>query len=117
MVQNGRADGISAGMQERLKRRSEHAGRTEFDDQHVHVKATKGLGLRAPEVKVPMMPPPLSAEDREENRSAGDLSDNSTQKSPANQSGNNRDSCGDQRGADIAPGVFPAKYPSQGSVT
>ena len=64
-----------------------------------------------------MVPPPLNAEDCEENRSAGDLSDNSAQRYTADQSGNNRDSRGDQRGTDIAPGVFPVKYPPQRRVT
>src|SRR5439155_15042429 len=42
------------------------------------LEVTKEFGLRAPEMEVPMVPPPLNAEDCEENGSAGDLSDNST---------------------------------------
>src|SRR6266436_3811333 len=42
------------------------------------LEATKEFGLGAPEVEVPMVPPPLNAENCEENRSASDLSDNST---------------------------------------
>jgi hypothetical protein len=42
------------------------------------LEATKEFGLGAAEVEVPMVPPPLNAEDCEENRSTGDLSDNST---------------------------------------
>jgi hypothetical protein len=42
------------------------------------LQTTKQFGLGAPEVEVQMVPPPLNAEDCEENRSAGDLSDNST---------------------------------------
>jgi hypothetical protein len=42
------------------------------------LEATKEFGLGAAEVEVPVVPPPLNAEDCEENRSTGDLSDNST---------------------------------------
>src|SRR6266513_3229240 len=54
------------------------------------LEPTKEFGLGALEVEVPMVPPPLNAEDCEENRSAGDLSDNSIQKSSADKSGNDR---------------------------
>ena len=60
-----------------------------------------------------VVPPPLNAEDCQENRGAGDLSGNSAEEYAADQSGNNRDSCGDQRRADVAPGIFPMKNPSQ----
>ena len=49
-----------------------------------------------PNADVPMVPPPLNTKDDEENRSANDLCDNSTEKSSAHQSGNNCDSCGDE---------------------
>src|SRR5437899_12973008 len=42
------------------------------------LQATKEFGLGAPEVEVPMVPPPLNAEDCEENHSAGYVPDNST---------------------------------------
>ena len=61
--------------------------------------------------------PPLNPEDRQEHRSAGDLPDNSTKKCATDQSWNNRDSCGDQRRADIAPGIFPSKDQPQHAVT
>jgi hypothetical protein len=38
-----------------------------------------------------MVSPPLDTEDRQENRSAGDLSDNSGQECAANERGNDRD--------------------------
>src|SRR5438067_8577068 len=60
-----------------------------------------------------MVSPPLNTEDRKERRSAGALSDNSAQQCAADESGNKRDSCSDQRGANIAPRIFPAKDPSQ----
>ena len=44
-----------------------------------------------------MVPPPLNTEDCQESRGARDLSDNSAQKCTADESGNKRDSCGDQR--------------------
>src|SRR5438105_5068471 len=74
---------------------------------------TEGFGLGAPEVEVPMVPPPLNTKDCQESHGAGDLSDNSAQKCAAYESGNDRDPCGNQRQANIAPRIFPVKHPSQ----
>ena len=63
-----------------------------------------------------MVLPPLNAEDCQENRSAGDLSDNSTQQYAARDSWKQRDSCGDQRWSNVAPRIFPVKDPSQSRV-
>ena len=60
-----------------------------------------------------VVPQPLNTEDCQENHSANNLSDNSAQKCTADESGNKRDSCGNQRCADIAPRIFPVKHPSQ----
>ena len=60
-----------------------------------------------------VVPPPLSAEDCQENHRAGDLSDNSTQQCAANNSWKQRDCCGDQRWSNVAPRILPVKDPSQ----
>jgi hypothetical protein len=60
-----------------------------------------------------VVPPPLNTEDCQENQSARDLSHDSVQERTAEKSGNNRNRCGDQRSANIAPRIFPMKRPSQ----
>ena len=64
-----------------------------------------------------MVSPPLSAEECQEKRSAGDLSDDSREKRAADQSGKDRDSCSDQRRANVAPGIFPMKNPPESRIT
>src|SRR5581483_3681546 len=64
-----------------------------------------------------VMSPPLNTEDCQEGRGAGDLSDNSAQECAAYESWHERDDCGNQWRANVAPRIFPVKHPSQCRVT
>src|SRR5256885_16561633 len=74
-------------------------------------------GLKLPVFAMGMMLPPLNTEHRQKYACAGYLSRNSADKCAAYESGTERNSCGDQRRANIAPGILPTKYPPQGGVT
>ena len=74
-------------------------------------------GLKLPVFAMGMMLPPLNTEHRQKYACAGYLSRNSADKCAAYESGTERNSCGDQRRSNIAPGILPTKYPPQGGVT
>lgn len=64
-----------------------------------------------------MVMPPLDTENSQKNAGADELSRNSAEKRAADQRGHERDYCGNQRRANIAPGIFPMEYPPERHVT
>src|SRR5205823_3525373 len=71
------------------------------------------VALRIFVLAMDMVLQPLNTKDCQKSRGADDLPGNSAQKRAADESGNKRDSRGDQRWANVAPRIFPVKDPSQ----
>lgn|ERR1041385_3332588 len=60
-----------------------------------------------------MMSQPPRTENEEKRNGANDLAGDSADKRPTDQCRNESSDRHDQRGTNVVPGIFPAKYPAQ----